>query len=57
MRTGRPAKLKADTFLTIRIDKETRNALTVLAYGWETSASDAVRRAIREAAKWNPAKT
>ncbi len=50
---GRPPILNADSFLTIRIDQDTRDALVVLASNWETSASDAVRRAIRQAANWN----
>ena len=49
---GRPNKLNADSFLTIRIDQDTRNALVCLASNWELTASAAVRRAVRECAGW-----
>ncbi len=56
-RTGRPRKINADSFLTIRIDQETRNALVCLASNWETTASDAVRRAVRQCAGWEKQST
>ena len=51
-RTGRPRVINADSMLTIRIDQDTRNALTVLASDWQVVPSVAVRRAIRECAGW-----
>ena len=54
---GRPhVENGIDGHLNIRMDTDTMNALVVLASNWECPKSVAVRRAIREAVKWDAKK-